>query len=391
IQELVYNSSTRKLRITGGNEIQLSGGADADADPRNELQDLRIQRQNKIDAPYRISLTQGNSIDLPLTSLWRHTVQNGQVTQVYTSSPVFTKSFTAEGIDVTPVPAHLDHPRITPTEYQFNSGAGAKGMRMSRNRLAHHYATGGSKYTMFLDDNSLRFYNRSEYVTAEFGGDKGGKIKLYTGASTSPYFTIEKTNANRSQLRMYSAQTRQFIFGVNESSLGGSAASLYGSKSVNVSMGASGNADHGGLHVHDSKSVGQAGMYVDAQGRGVLYADIKNFVADHPIDRNKEIVYASLEGPEAGIYERGTAKMIDGKAIISFSEHFTLMLDDSRMTIMLTPLSADSKGLAVIEKTNAGFVVQELSGGQGNYQFDWEAKAIRKGFEEFQVVRPKTQ
>ena len=57
------------------------------------------------------------------------------------------------------------------------------------------------------------------------------------------------------------------------------------------------------------------------------------------------------------------------------------------MTVILTPLSASSEGLAVIEKTTSGFKVKELRSGTGNYSFDWEVKCVRQGFENYQVVR----
>lgn len=59
------------------------------------------------------------------------------------------------------------------------------------------------------------------------------------------------------------------------------------------------------------------------------------------------------------------------------------------MTVMLTPLSADSKGMAVVEKTATGFKVKELYQGTGSYGFDWEVKSVRKGFEDYQVIRQK--
>ena len=34
-------------------------------------------------------------------------------------------------------------------------------------------------------------------------------------------------------------------------------------------------------------------------------------------------------------------------------------------------------------------VVRELQRGTGTYEFDWEVKAVRRGFEGFEVMRPK--
>lgn len=66
------------------------------------------------------------------------------------------------------------------------------------------------------------------------------------------------------------------------------------------------------------------------------------------------------------------------------------MLAQQGMTVVITPLSADSKGLAVIEKGQKGIRIKELSNSRGNYAFDWEVKGIRKGYEDFQVVRDRS-
>ena len=110
---------------------------------------------------------------------------------------------------------------------------------------------------------------------------------------------------------------------------------------------------------------------------------------DHPKDPTKEIWYASLEGPEAGAYERGTFTLVNGEAFVPFSDHFENVINPSTLTVQMTPLSADSEGLAVIEKTSKGFRVKELRKGTGNYKVDWEAKGVRAGYENYKVVRTK--
>jgi hypothetical protein len=114
---------------------------------------------------------------------------------------------------------------------------------------------------------------------------------------------------------------------------------------------------------------------------------IKSFRVRHPDNPDKEIWYACLEGPEAAAYVRGTAQLVNGEAFIPFPEHFKLIINPASLTIITTPGSIDTYGLAVVEKTAGGFRVKELKGGTGNFQFDWEAKAVRKGCEHFEVVR----
>jgi hypothetical protein len=61
------------------------------------------------------------------------------------------------------------------------------------------------------------------------------------------------------------------------------------------------------------------------------------------------------------------------------------------MTVLLTPLDAGSKGLAVTGKSATGFEVQELRQGSGTYDFDWEVKSVRKGQENYRVLRNKSE
>ena len=135
-----------------------------------------------------------------------------------------------------------------------------------------------------------------------------------------------------------------------------------------VSM--TGDANRGTIRVYDANGNSQAGLNVNASGQGVVFADVKNFRMPHPEQADKEIWYASIEGPEAAAYARGTGNLQNGEALISFPDHFNLVANASSMTIILTPLSADSKGMAVIEKGVNGFKVKELWQGKGNEFFN---------------------
>jgi len=66
-----------------------------------------------------------------------------------------------------------------------------------------------------------------------------------------------------------------------------------------------------------------------------------------------------------------------------------VVINPETMTVQVTPLSAESKGLAVIEKGPDGFRIKELFGGVGNYKVDYFVQAVRKGYEDYQPVRNK--
>jgi hypothetical protein len=49
----------------------------------------------------------------------------------------------------------------------------------------------------------------------------------------------------------------------------------------------------------------------------VAYSDsAKTFVIDHPVDENKLLVHACLEGPEAGVYYRGKGEVVNGSSVV---------------------------------------------------------------------------
>lgn len=112
----------------------------------------------------------------------------------------------------------------------------------------------------------------------------------------------------------------------------------------------------------------------------------KSFVQVHPTDPTKEIVYVSLEGPEAGTYIRGTAKLINGEAVINLPEHFSLVTKDEVLTVQLTP-RGEWLQLYLVKTSTKQIIVREASGKSG--QFDYLAQGIRKGFENHQVIRDK--
>ena len=144
----------------------------------------------------------------------------------------------------------------------------------------------------------------------------------------------------------------------------------------------------GFLSVCDVDGIKQAAIYVEgSSGMGVITADIKSFRVSNPSQPGTDICYACIEGPEAAAYIRGTMRLVNGMATVDFPDHFIDVIVLEGMTIQLTPLSAGSKGLAVIEKNLDRVLVQELNGGVGDYEFDYLVTAIRKGHESYQVIK----
>ena len=128
------------------------------------------------------------------------------------------------------------------------------------------------------------------------------------------------------------------------------------------------------------------GLYVDGT---FIATGTKSFVADHPTDPTQSIYYAALEGPEAGMYVRGKATLVEGAAVVVLPQHFALLVAPDSLTASLTPRSAASEGLATVALSPTGMTVRELRNGSGTYEFDYVVYGVRDAFRDFQVVRPR--
>lgn len=118
----------------------------------------------------------------------------------------------------------------------------------------------------------------------------------------------------------------------------------------------------------------------------LIVTGTKSFVQDDPTDPGKQIVYVSLEGPEAGTYIRGTANVVNGEATVELPEHFSMVTGDEGLTVQLTPLG-DYLQLYVVEKSTTRLVIREGQSKSG--QFDYLVQGVRKGYENQQVIQDK--
>ena len=148
-----------------------------------------------------------------------------------------------------------------------------------------------------------------------------------------------------------------------------------------------GGPNNGGMAIYNYAGEQKAGMVVDEWGDGVMFCDVKCFRVPNPVDADTDIWYACMEGPEVGAYVRGTGRLVDGHAVIELPEHFRTLASEEDMTVQVTPLAPESKGLAVTAKRLDGIVVEELNGGAGSYEFDYLVMVVRAGYEDFRVIR----
>jgi len=372
LQTLTFNANNNSLAISQGNNVDLTGlKNDADADPANEIQTLSIDTTNN-----EILLSKGGgSILLPSSgnSLWK---KNGNELSYNHSNNIYQT--------------------FSPAKYEVSfSNTSKKSFNSTTNKWGEEYTTlptnlgkvtaYGSEiieYPVTLNRHYLRMVNDTMWRANSYGysfipGSSAGIV-------TQSEIFSQAVNNNQ-PVRVLSTRTEgSGGIGNYFAYLGGRTASVVGN--LNIS----------GIGLTPAVAIFNAsnnvfGLWFNAGGQAQLSAQVKNFVENHPTDATKQIWYACVEGPEAAAYERGSNQLVNGVAEVKFSEHFGLIVNPSTITIQLTPGSADSEGLAVVEKTATGFKVKELRKGTGTYSFDWEIKGVRKGYENYEVIRDKIQ
>ena len=108
---------------------------------------------------------------------------------------------------------------------------------------------------------------------------------------------------------------------------------------------------------------------------GSLTAATKSFLIDHPSKEGMHLQYASLEGPENGVYVRGTTD----KGFITLPDYWRDLVHNSSITVTLTPVG-QFQPLFVEQKSNREIRV----GGVCGY-YDYVVYGERKDVDKLEV------
>jgi hypothetical protein len=107
----------------------------------------------------------------------------------------------------------------------------------------------------------------------------------------------------------------------------------------------------------------------------------KSFIIDHPLDPDRYLVHACIEGPTVDVYYRGEARLSDGAATVTLPSYFEALTKKENRTVTLTCIGGWSKLWVDGEVADGMLTVK----GDGSQRFYWEVKAERGSIE----VEPK--
>lgn len=93
----------------------------------------------------------------------------------------------------------------------------------------------------------------------------------------------------------------------------------------------------------------------------------------------KPVLMTSMESPEILFTDYGDGQLVNGKATIQLDPIFSknIIVNEKNKLKVFVQLEGDCNGVFVTNKTDKGFVVQELKGGTSNVSFSYEVVANR--------------
>ncbi len=133
-----------------------------------------------------------------------------------------------------------------------------------------------------------------------------------------------------------------------------------------------------GTYATPRVGIGTTTPSVELEVNGTLSATAKSFNIPHPLYKDKRLVHGSLEGPEHGIYIRGTIEATEG-CVIELPEYWQALCDE--YTVQLTPHGPYT--VFIQEKQKDKVMVASSS---KDYKFDYFIVGKRTD-EEFEVVQ----
>lgn len=123
---------------------------------------------------------------------------------------------------------------------------------------------------------------------------------------------------------------------------------------------------------------------------GNLYVtNTKDFIQNHPERNDLTIHYTALEGGESGTFTRGSARLVDGMAVVVLAESFAWVTNpDLGLTAHLTS-RGQSADLWVESISTEELVVRCDEPGCADAAFDYVVLGLRIGHEDYPVVQPR--
>jgi hypothetical protein len=188
--------------------------------------------------------------------------------------------------------------------------------------------------------------------------DNAGNVNIGTFSSS---ISSKLTVVGQANFTDTSSNTRLRIAYGTIPGLGGTGSYIVNADNSPLHLGAN-NTATGGLMVSTNNNViigssNDTGAY-KLQVVGAFAATTKSFLIDHPTKPGMKLRYASLEGPENGVYIRGRCKT----GYINLPDYWAGLVDSDTITVDLTPVGKHQKLYVGAIQSDAVFIGNESDG-----------------------------
>ena len=223
--------------------------------------------------------------------------------------------------------------------------------------IADHGSASETANVIRVESNDIAFKtNNSEKVRITAAGKVGIGTAIPTFTSGGGLQIVAPTQANvrlsdssDASFNLDLAMSNDDFYVINRSS-GGHLKFRVNSSTEAITVLQDGKVGIGTTAPSDALSV-----------NGHFSATSKSFLIDHPIKENKKLQYGSLEGPENGVYVRGTSN----SAKIELPDYWSELVHEDSITVSLTALG--KKQDLFVKSKSPEFII--VGGVDGSYDY----------------------
>jgi len=234
-----------------------------------------------------------------------------------------------------------------------------------------------------LADVTITDANSKIDVDGTYGGDYGsfgigttnltnGHHRIFAKAGDHMYFAARSGKGFRFRPNGGSASSgvESAITSGGNFAIGTTTASSKLAVNGGVAIGASytsSTAPTNGMLIQGNVGIGTSSVsgYYALQVNGSIQGSYKSFVIDHPTKENKQLVHASLEGPEIGVYFRGKST----SNTITMPDYWDGLVDLDSMTVELTAIGSKQCLFVSSMEANGDVVVGSNTDEPLNYYY----------------------
>ena len=236
----------------------------------------------------------------------------------------------------------------TDTDLSYNPGSNVLAAGVFSGNFTGTAATATNFYGTLVGNSSTATTSNNVNVVA--AASAGAHYLLIAPAASGSGLAVS-TDASLSYVPTTDTLTVSNIFGSGAGLTLSASAALTNNSYLTIQTVAGDDASTSDYFIRGITSAATSKFSVDANGN--LRATTKSFDIDHPTKPGKRLVYGVLEGPEHGVYHRGTVEG-KGNLLVELPDYWNKLVNED-YTVTLT--THGNYSVHIVEKSLNSFII----------------------------------